>query len=46
MASIKDISALFTDRMPPESVRAIMAEHDIALHIAAPPDAPVEDTIA
>ncbi len=34
VGTLADVAALFTNRAPPAEIRAIMAEHDVELHIA------------
>jgi DeoR family glycerol-3-phosphate regulon repressor len=34
VGSIAEVSALFTDQPPPESIQALMDAHDVKLHVA------------
>jgi DeoR family glycerol-3-phosphate regulon repressor len=34
MGAITQVSALFTDREPPQGIRALLVEHGVALHVA------------
>jgi len=37
MGSIKEVTALFTDREPPKAIQAILSEHGVMLYLPAPP---------
>jgi DeoR family glycerol-3-phosphate regulon repressor len=44
LGSIAEVTALFTDRDPPPSIRAVMDQNDVRLYVAEAAEAPLLPT--